>query len=70
MNNVVKNFKTTREMKDSKIEWIGEIPKEWKLPLLGAHFKERSEKVNDKEYKPLSVTKQGIVSQLENVAIR
>ena len=68
MNNVVKNFKTTREMKDSKIEWIGEIPKEWKLPLLGAHFKERSEKVSDKEYKPLSVTKQGIVPQLENVA--
>lgn len=63
-----KRLETTREMKDSGIEWIGEIPKTWGLPLLGTHFKERSEKVNDKDFPPLSVTKKGVVPQLENVA--
>lgn len=63
-----KTLKETREMKDSGIEWIGEIPKTWQLPLLGSHFKERSEKVNDKDFPPLSVTKKGVVPQLENVA--
>ena len=63
-----KTLKETREMKDSGIQWIGEIPKTWQLPLLGSHFKERSEKVNDKDFPPLSVTKKGVVPQLENVA--
>lgn len=31
MSNSVKNLETTYEMKDSGIEWIGEIPKEWKV---------------------------------------
>lgn len=63
-----KALETARKMKDSGVEWVGEIPQEWELPLLGSHFKERSEKVNDKDFPPLSVTKKGVVPQLENVA--
>lgn len=57
-----------REMKDSGIEWIGEIPRAWKLNKIGAIYEERNTKVSDLEYEPLSVTKQGIVPQLETAA--
>lgn len=57
-----------REMKDSGIEWIGEIPKEWSLSKIGAVYDERNTKVSDTVYQPLSVTKQGIVPQLETAA--
>ncbi len=57
-----------REMKDSGIEWIGQVPKEWKLNKIGSLYDERSVKVSDKEYAPLSVTKQGIVPQFETAA--
>lgn len=57
-----------RAMKDSGIEWIGEIPKEWNLNKIGSVYDERTVKVSDKDYTPLSVTKQGIVPQLETAA--
>ncbi|MEN6565597.1 MAG: restriction endonuclease subunit S [Veillonellales bacterium] len=58
----------TRQMKDSGIEWIGEIPEDWVLNKIGSIYKERNAKVSDKDYEPLSVTKKGIVRQLENAA--
>ena len=57
-----------REMKDSGIEWIGEIPAEWELSKIGAVYEERNEKVSDSDFPPLSVTKQGVVPQLETAA--
>lgn len=57
-----------RKMKESGVEWIGEIPCEWDLVQLGSLFKIRNEKVNDTDYAPLSVTRGGIVPQMENVA--
>lgn len=57
-----------RKMKDSGIEWIGEIPDGWGLYKIGSLFKCRNEKVNDTDYLPLSVSKGGIVPQMENVA--
>lgn len=57
-----------RKMKDSGIEWIGNIPDNWKIKPIGAYFKERKEKVSDYEWEPLSVTKQGVVKQLETAA--
>lgn len=57
-----------REMKDSGVEWIGEIPVNWELSKIGSVYDERNEKVSDKDFAPLSVTKQGIVSQLETAA--
>ena len=57
-----------RQMKDSGIEWIGQIPEEWKLSKIGAIYEERNEKVSDTDFQPLSVTKQGVIPQLESAA--
>ncbi len=57
-----------REIKDSGIEWIGEIPADWELSKIGAVYEERNEKVSDADFPPLSVTKQGVVPQLETAA--
>lgn len=56
------------KLKDSGVEWIGEIPEHWEVNRIGTAFNERSEKVNDTDYPPLSVTMQGIVPQLETAA--
>ncbi len=55
-------------MKDSGIEWIGQIPEEWLIKRIGSLYSERRVKVSDKDYPPLSVTKKGILPQLETVA--
>ena len=57
-----------RDMIDSRVEWIGSIPASWQTLTIGSLFKVRNEKVNDTDYPPLSVTKGGIVPQMENVA--
>lgn len=53
---------------DSGVEWLGEVPSDWSVQRLGNVFEQRKEKVSDKEYPPLSVTKNGIFPQLDNVA--
>lgn len=55
-------------MKESGIEWIGEIPEKWGIESIGRHFENRNEKVSDYDYAPLSVTKSGVVPQLDEVA--
>lgn len=52
-----------REMKDSGIEWIGEIPKEWKLERLQWHMREIVEKNSPiKTTQVLSLTnKKGVI---------
>ena len=57
-----------REYKDSGIEWIGKIPKEWEVNKIGNLYQVRNEKVSDKDFPPLSVTMNGIVPQLETAA--
>lgn len=54
--------------KDSGVEWLGEIPEGWVARRIGFHFRDRREKVSDKDFPPLSVTMQGIVPQMEHVA--
>lgn len=56
------------KIKNSEIEWIGDIPSSWQVKYIRECFKERREKVSDYKWKPLSVTKQGIVEQLETAA--
>lgn len=56
------------EYEDSGFGWLGKIPKMWGLKRLGHFFSERREKVSDKEFQPLSVTKSGIVPRLETAA--
>lgn len=55
-------------MKNSGIEWIGNIPDDWKIYKIGSLFKSRNEKVSDTDYPPLSVSKGGVVPQMEGVA--
>ena len=50
------------------MEWLGDVPEHWGMNRLGVHFRNRKEKVSDKDFKPLSVTKHGIVPQLEHAA--
>ena len=52
--------------KDSKISWIGDVPEYWGIHKIREHFRERKEKVSDKDFAPLSVAKIGIVPQLED----
>ena len=56
------------EYKDSGVDWLGEIPSGWELVSIGSSFNERREKVSDKDFEPLSVTKNGILPQLANAA--
>ena len=62
------SFPAYAEYKDSGVEWLGEVPAGWEVTRLGSQFAERRETVNDTDYPPLSVTKKGIVPQLENAA--
>ena len=55
-------------MKNSGIPWIGDIPIGWEIDTIGNLYTLRNEKVSDKDYPPLSVTKMGIVPQLETAA--
>lgn len=57
-----------RQMKDSEIKWIGDIPENWQLGRIGHLYSERREKVSDRDYAPLSVTMQGVVPQLSTAA--
>lgn len=57
-----------RKMKDSGIEWIGEIPEGWEVGRIGQLYSERRTKVSDKDYPPLSVTMKGILPQLSTAA--
>ena len=57
-----------REMKDSGIEWIGTVPEDWEVSKIDVLYNLRNTKVSDRDYQALSVTKQGILPQLENVA--
>lgn len=56
------------EYKISETAWLGSIPVEWDCKKIGSLFSERKVKVSDKDFAPLSVTKNGIVPQMETVA--
>lgn len=55
-------------MVEKTLKWLGDIPYDWDVTRISSLFTERNEKVNDVDYPPLSVTKKGILSQIENVA--
>ena len=57
-----------RKMKFSGYEWIGDIPSHWQLKRIDTLYSLRNKKVSDIEFPPLSVTKNGILPQLEYVA--
>ena len=65
---VTKGLNPDVRMKDSGLEWLGEIPDKWRLSRIGSVYELRNLKVSDKDYIPLSVTKKGVVPQLETAA--
>lgn len=54
--------------RDTGVKWLGFVPDTWTVTRLGTVFTERRTKVSDKDYEPLSVTKTGILPQLESAA--
>ncbi|MGY8524963.1 restriction endonuclease subunit S [Paracidovorax citrulli] len=54
--------------KDTGTKWLGLVPTHWQIRRLGYYFNERREKVSDKDFPPLSVTKNGVVPQLDTAA--
>lgn len=57
------------KMKATNIPWLPEVPEHWEMSKVSSHFRQRNEKVSDKDYPALSVSKQGVTPQLENVAL-
>lgn len=63
---VTQGINPKTKMKDSGISWIGQIPAYWMVDKLGHQFVQRKEKVSDKDFAPLSVSKMGVTPQLES----
>lgn len=57
-----------KEYKESGVVWLGKLPAHWDVDKIGSVYTERRTIVSDEEYEPLSVTKTGIVPQLDNAA--
>ena len=62
------SYATYDSYKESGVDWLGAIPSDWELGRISAFFSERRQKVSDKDYPALSVTKLGVFPQWENVA--
>lgn len=70
MEEIVKKvgFEKYPAYKNSGVDWLGEVPEHWVVTRVGTRFRERRTKVSDKDYEPLSVTKQGILPQIDSAA--
>lgn len=55
-------------MIDSRTEWLGKVPENWRVTTIASLYTLRNEKVSDKDFPPLSVTMKGIVPQLDSAA--
>ena len=53
---------------ETGIDWIPKIPSNWTMKKINDLFVERKEKVSDRDFAPLSVTKFGVLPQLETAA--
>ena len=54
------------EYTPTEAKWTDKIPSHWECKKIGNLFTQRNEKVSDKVYEPLSVSKNGVVPQLES----
>ena len=64
----MKNLRPYPAYKPTGLAWLPEVPREWEMLHVRELFSERREKVSDDEYEPLSVSRGGIVPQMESVA--
>ena len=61
-------LKPYQKYKETPALWLNNIPDHWESHKIRELFVERSEKVSDKDYPPLSVSKAGVVPQIATVA--
>lgn len=61
-------LKSYEKYKEVNAVWLDKIPSHWNCEKVGMNFIERKTKVSDRDYPPLSVTKKGVVPQLETAA--
>lgn len=66
---VTRGLNSDVKMKATDITWLPEVPEHWDMSKISSHFRQRNEKVSDKEYPALSVSKLGVTPQLDNVAL-
>ena len=62
------SFPPYPKYQSSGFDWLGSVPAHWTVRRIGNYFDERREKVSDTEFAALSVTKNGIVPQLDTAA--
>ena len=63
---VTKGLDPAVPMKDSGVDWLGEVPHSWAIKPLRNSFSERREAVSALDFTPLSVSKAGVTMQLES----
>ena len=61
-------LKPYAKYKETPALWLNSIPDHWESHKIRELFVERSEKVSDKDYSPLSVSKAGVVPQIATAA--
>ncbi len=65
---LTKKYEKYPEYKDSGVEWLGKVPKEWGVSKVVSIFDFPNQKVTEVTHEPLSVTYDGIKKQIDNAA--
>lgn len=65
---VTRGLNSTIQLKSSGLRWIPYVPIHWEIKRIRNFFKYRNEKVSEVDFAPLSVTKNGVIPQMESVA--
>jgi type I restriction enzyme S subunit len=65
---VTRGLNPNTPLKPSGLRWNTYIPENWSVGRIRNYFEFRNEKVSEIDYAPLSVTKNGVVPQMDNVA--
>lgn len=65
---VTRGLNPNAPLKPSGLRWNAYIPEHWEVGRIRNYFNFRNEKVSEIDFAPLSVTKNGVVPQMENVA--
>lgn len=65
---VTRGLNPNAPLKPSGLRWIPMIPEHWEIGRIRNYFNFRNEKVSEIDFAPLSVSKNGVIPQMENVA--
>ena len=65
---VTRGLASNVSLRPSGLRWMPYIPAYWEIGRVRDFFEYRNEKVSEADFPPLSVTKNGVVPQMDNVA--